>query len=258
LKVVNQDVRILDSYRRAALYVRGGCDNYNGYRIHALSGLHDFIAERMQQFLPPNASVLDLGAGSGAMSSRLVDSGFRVTAMDLVPENFRLHTVRFVEANLNKHFAFKLDQPQDAVVAVEVLEHLENPRHVLRECLRLLRPGGYLFLSTPNVDSPVSKSLFIRYGWLRFFDDNNYSEDGHIVPISYWQLKKMIGEVGLTTRWLGSFGDSYQGMKWYSRTRLLSKLIELLSPVGHQTLFGQILVAVLQVAVPAERQRVRY
>jgi SAM-dependent methyltransferase len=246
MKVTDQDVRILDSYRHAAIHPREDLDNYKGYRSHALAGLHDFVAEKIAQSLPLNVDVLDLGAGSGAMSARLMDSGYRVTAMDLVPENFRARTVPFVAANLNQSFAAKLDQLQDGVVAIEVLEHLENPRHFLRECLNVLRPGGHLFLSTPNIDSPASKSLFIRYGWFRYFDDRYYSESGHIVPISYWQLKRMIAEVGLTTRWLGTFGDSYEGMKWYSRTRLLAKGIEVLSPPGHQMLRGQIIVAVLQ------------
>ena len=240
-------ILLVDPYRNSAAHVWKGCHNYKGLRIHAIDGLHDFAAEQIVEVLGPGAAVLDLGAGSGAMSARLADLGFAVTAMDVVPENFRLHdSVPFIAANLNEAFADRIDTAPEGIIALEILEHLENPRHFVRECYRALKPSGYLLLSTPNVDSPVSKSLFIRYGRFKYFDDDNYIGDGHILPISQWLLKKALSEAGFAVRWLGTFGDPYKGMKWFSRTRLLALLVAALSPEEPKRLAGEILVLLAQ------------
>jgi SAM-dependent methyltransferase len=166
--------------------------------------------------------------------------------MDVVPENFGLHdSVPFIAANLNDAFADRVDEAPEGIVAVEIPGHLENPRHFVRECYRALKPDGYLLLSTLNVDSPVSKSLFIRYGRIKYFDDDNYIGDGHILPISQWLLKKA-SEAGFAVRWLGTFGDPYKGMKWLSRTRLLALLVAALSPEEPKRLAGEILVLLAQ------------
>ena len=143
-------------------------------------------------------------------------------------------------------FADRDDTAPEGIVAVEILEHLENPRHFVRECYRALKPGGYLLLSTPNIDSPVSKSLFIRSGQFKYFGDDQYTGSGHIVPISQWLLKKALSEAGFAVQWLGTFGDPCKGMKWLSRTRLLALLVAVLSPEEPKRLAGEILVLLAQ------------
>ena len=73
-------ILLVDPYRNSATHVWRGSHNYKGLRI-----IHDFVAEKIVEALGPGAAVLDLGAGSGAMSARLAD--LAVTAMDVVPEN---------------------------------------------------------------------------------------------------------------------------------------------------------------------------
>src|SRR5262245_28978117 len=98
-------ILLVDTYRNLETYAWKGRHTYKGLTVHAFPGLHDFVAERIVEVLSPGAAILDLGAGSGAMSARLADLGFAVTAMDVVPENFRLHdSVPFIEANLNDAF----------------------------------------------------------------------------------------------------------------------------------------------------------
>jgi len=86
---------LVDQYRHAATNKMGN-DSYKGLAIHALPGLHEFMFGKVKNHTIPNGSVLDLAAGSGAMSLRLQDAGFNVTSTDYVAENFRLHeTVPF-------------------------------------------------------------------------------------------------------------------------------------------------------------------
>lgn len=229
----------------AALDKNSFSDNYKGLPIHALDGLHGFVAEKAGHFLVPGGSVLDLGAGSGAMCQRLMDMGMKVTAMDLVAENFKLNNVvPFIAADLNEDFSARLHDKLDGIIAVEIMEHLENPRKFLRECHKLLKPGGYLLLSTPNIDNPVAKGLFLKSGTFQWFTDYNYENDGHIMPVSQWLLRKIIQEAGFSTAWIGTYGDPFGAARGLIR-KVLARIIQLLSSC-ESGMGGEITVAVLK------------
>jgi 2-polyprenyl-3-methyl-5-hydroxy-6-metoxy-1,4-benzoquinol methylase len=143
--------------------------SYKGLSIHALAGLHDFIGELGKKIFPQPARLLDIAAGSGAMALRLQEMGHTVTACDYVKDNFRLHdSIEFFQLDLNTQFSAVLPDLFDGVIAVEIIEHLENPRNFLREIFAKLAPGGRLILTTPNLDNPVSIAMFIRLGWFQF------------------------------------------------------------------------------------------
>lgn len=234
----------VETYRKSAkIDVVGG---YKGLRIHALPGLHDFTAEQVYKHVAMGGSLLDLAAGSGAMSQRLVDSGYHVTATDYVAENFRLHgAVPFFQADLNELFSDGREEAFDAIVASEIIEHLENPRKFARECFKILRPGGTLVLSTPNLDNIASIANFVRDGTFQWFGDREYKRDGHITPLTQWQIKKCLKEAGFGEVWLGSFGDPYGAVRGSPRLLLLSKALNLFSRL-EDGLGSQIFVGVFR------------
>src|SRR5260370_32500224 len=78
--------------------------------------------------------------------------------------------VPLIDADLNQTFPFE-DATFDVAMAVEILEHLENPRSFLRELARVLKPGGRAIVSTPNLTSLLSRVLFAACGqWDLFFN----------------------------------------------------------------------------------------
>jgi SAM-dependent methyltransferase len=221
---------IIDQPYRDAAGEPVGAEQYEGLRIHGRRSLHDAVADVLADRLAAGSRVADLGAGSGAFCKRLLDMGHVPTAVDYVEENFRLHErVRFVRADLNGPFAERLEPGYDAAVAIELAEHLENPRALLREAHALLRPGGVLVLTTPNIDNPVSQALFVTFGRFQWFGDEDYRREGHLTPLSPWQCRKMFAEAGFDLSREESVGDPFLPIAGWRRIRWLARALALVS-----------------------------
>ena len=236
---------LVAQYRKASKTVNSS-SGYKGLAIHALPGLHEFMLAQVSNHGQTEGTVLDLAAGTGAMSLRLTDFGYKVTATDYVPENFRLHDlVPFFATDLNNDFSQGREGQFDIIMASEIIEHLENPRHFARECFKLLKSGGKVILSTPNVDCVASIVSAMRTGTFQWFGEANYNRDGHITPLTQWQIDKCFKEAGFTFLWTGSYGDRDEWLKGSPRLLLLSKLINRLTTLKDD-LKNQIFVAVLE------------
>lgn len=225
-----------------------------GYRnipIFAAPGLHELAAERLARVLPnaPDAEVLELGAGAGALSQRLADAGYRVQASDLFDSNFTPRdTIPFVALDLNRSFSEDLDQHRfDAIVALELIEHLENPHHFFRECRRLLGPDGWLVVSTPNLANPASQAMFVREGTFQWFRDADYDNQGHIMPLAPVVVRRCWTEAGFTCAWEGSVSNPYRRLRGLRHigTRALAGVLSLLSGTP-RSLRGEIYMAILR------------
>ena len=100
--------------------------------------------------------VLDVGAGSGWLSEMLVSRGFETNALDLGLDSILRAKKRLERRSIAVPFTegdvYRLPYRSgsfDAAVASEILEHLEKPKEALSEIARVLRPGGWIIVSTP-------------------------------------------------------------------------------------------------------------
>ena len=124
------------------------------------------IYPKALSLLPSDRSqrILDVGAGEGYFCKLAVEDGREIEACDYSAEQFRMPSVPFHRADLAQGIPLP-DNAYDVVVAIEVIEHMEDHFRFVRELLRVLKPGGMLIITTPNVVSLSSRIHFLLYGY---------------------------------------------------------------------------------------------
>ncbi len=102
-------------------------------------------------------SVLDAGAGNGGMSIGFAEAGAQMVGVDIEADLVDIARARALARGTTAEFVlydgYQLpfaDGMFDAALSVSVLEHVTNPANYLKEILRTVKPGGYLYLAFPN------------------------------------------------------------------------------------------------------------
>ncbi|HEX9365359.1 MAG TPA: class I SAM-dependent methyltransferase [Vicinamibacterales bacterium] len=116
----------------------------------------------------------DVGCGTGGLWRALGGSfrsgiGIDAVRYDGLPPGLEFHAADLDAARLPLP-----DASVDAAAAVEVIEHLENPRAFVRELARIVSPGGWVVVTTPNQLSALSLLTLAVKGRFSAFQDNAY------------------------------------------------------------------------------------
>jgi len=170
----------------------------------------------LSRIMRPGDSFLDLGCGYGrfmtAVSKRFPN--IKISGLDdsksEVSEAVR-SGLKVKQANLNEKIPLKSDSC-GIVFSGEVIEHLNNPDLFLRECNRILKKGGYLVLTTPNLCAwynrilmlfgvqplflePSTESKLIGAGFIKKFKKES-EPVGHIRIFTCAALKDLLEKEG--------------------------------------------------------------
>ena len=126
-----------------------------------------FVPERIPLFQAAigksGKRVLDLGCRSGALTRHFLE-GNSVVGLDVDASALQKAAalgIEPVQANVEEPLPFE-DASFDAVVAGELLEHLQFPDELIAEIRRVLRPGGIIVGSVPNAFRLQSRLRFLR------------------------------------------------------------------------------------------------
>lgn len=173
-----------------------GLEIKSDYRVHELIGS---IIEQRPVADDKGFRVLDIATGNGALAARIQDlqPAWDIEINDLEPQR-RLKQFKSYVVDLNGNFEKKFHRGgYDLVLAIEILEHLENPWHFLRNLRKLLRPGGQLIISTPNSDSLLDRIAYVMDGHALYFGERGYENSGgHITAVPDWLLRKIAQQAG--------------------------------------------------------------
>ncbi len=171
----------------------------------------------------PDARLLDVGCGIGVYAEFWQSRGLRVTAVDVDAEQVALASRRSQEQGLGiryevasgDHLPFAAGS-FDIVYANSLLEHVEDWERCLNEWIRLLAPGGLLWVETTNVLCPRQGEFrwLPLYSWWPGFLKRivvrlakgplpalaNYSPCPALHWFSYFQLERFFQKRGLAVR----------------------------------------------------------
>jgi len=166
----------------------------------ALSALSDVSTESDMRV------AADIGGGEGVLALALASQFQEIKLLDYNASS--LHTINPkispIQCDLNEKWPLPNDVV-DFAFAIEVIEHVENPRHFLREMNRIVRKGGYVFVTTPNLHSLTSILTFTVKGQHRYFQDASYP--AHITALCEVDLERIGKECKLTKQkvyWSGN------------------------------------------------------
>lgn len=140
--------------------------------------------------------LLDAGTGGGEWLARLLPHVERAISVDLMRAN--IPGVECHALDLSTDPLPCADLSLDLITALELVEHLANPRHFAAECFRALKPGGALILSTPCNDSLTSRLSLLFRGYYPEFADMQYRANGHITPLTEVDLRRISDEAGFS------------------------------------------------------------
>ena len=113
--------------------------------------------------------IIDIGCGSGNLLIELSKSCSGAYGADLNQKAIDFIKLRANKEKIKNIYLKKVSGPKlpfknssfDKVIAMELIEHLENPNLIIKECIRILKPGGLLFITTPNYRSfwPILETI---------------------------------------------------------------------------------------------------
>ena len=183
----------------------------NGYRNHQF-GTRDYpasvfgvlianlmpnskaISDAGMRHLPKvknGGRLLDMGCGNGAFLIKARSAGWNVIGVDFDVDATKVARTHGFDIRLGGIEEINPTTDQfDVITLAHVIEHVHNPIEVLRACYRLLKPGGFLWLETPNISS--EGHLLFGANW------RGLEPPRHLVLFTPKSMYQALSEAGFT------------------------------------------------------------
>jgi 2-polyprenyl-3-methyl-5-hydroxy-6-metoxy-1,4-benzoquinol methylase len=128
------------------------------YASSQLDHTYNYLTTPLLTMLPPPSGreikILDLGCGNGSFSNFLTKLGYTVLGIEESSAGIAIAKQNYPDCDFRQGSIYELSDSDlqhsfDAVISVEVIEHLFNPRALVTAAKYCLKPGGKFILTTP-------------------------------------------------------------------------------------------------------------
>lgn len=178
-----------------------GLQNY-GWNSSAPAPSHAYTLPTIIKLLPSSKRlrILDSGCGNGFIAGKIAEIGHHVIGIDVDEDGIQIAmkthpNVRFQVCSVYDDLT-SVAEEVDVVISAEVIEHLYYPKQFLENMHSVIRPGGWIILTTPYHGYWKNLALSILNYW-----DKHHTvgwEGGHIKFFSEKTLSKMLRDAGFS------------------------------------------------------------
>lgn len=159
--------------------------------------IYRLVTRVISERCPGANDLLDVGCGTGALRRYLPASVLTYAGADAVRYRDFPGCCEFYQVDLDTQPVRIPDRSAQVVAAVEIIEHMENPRAFMRELARLARPGGLIVVTTPNQLSVLSKLSLVFKNQFNAFQDAPGLYPAHRTALLETDLLRIACETGL-------------------------------------------------------------
>ncbi len=159
--------------------------------------IYEMVAAALRKLPVKGGTLVDVGCGRGALWEHVSDLFGRYVGVDAVRYDGFPAEAELRLCDLN-HVRWPLaDGGADAVVSLEAIHFLENPRAFVRELTRLAKPGGWVAVTTPNQLNLTSKLYLVFKNQFHWFQEAPGCYPAHITALLEVDLIRIFTEAGL-------------------------------------------------------------
>jgi len=209
-------------------YQEGAAETWSQGRLKR--GDQKLVVEALSQLVPKGA-VLDIGCSSGGLLAMLPDKyqKYGIEPSTRASEVAAQHEVTIIGKIIDD---CKSNLLFDAILMVDLIEHIVSPADFLKKATSLLKPTGILIISTGNIQSWLWRIMRLDYWyyfpehvsfynkrWFNWFAENNNLHILKTQPFSHY-----VGSLGQTIRQIIDC-TVYLMLKWSTKLSLLNKVL---------------------------------
>lgn len=166
-------------------------------------------------------NILEIGSGAGAFIQHLKSEldnnniNYNIEAADIEPHQINDKNLGFKCNFLDAQGEFNLDKKYDIIISIELIEHIENPFHFIREISKNLSENGEVLLTSPNILSLRSRFRYLLTGCYDYFRrpyNEHWLNMGHVNPINPLQLIYMLRKNGFSVKKITSNNSAFESL----------------------------------------------